>query len=45
MPAALDRVTVQVEFCPELRLVGLQTSELSDVGGEIVIVALWALPL
>ena len=44
-PAALERVTVHVAVPPELRLVGVQVSELRDANGDTAMVAVCELPL
>jgi hypothetical protein len=46
LEAALERVTVQVLLAPDARLVGLQVSEETVIGGGVmVIVAAAELPL
>jgi len=44
-PPVFDTVTVQVEFAPGPRLVGLQVNALSTTGATNEIVAVFVLPL
>jgi len=44
-PPVFDTVTVQVEFAPGPRLVGLQINALSTTGATSDIVAVFVLPL
>jgi hypothetical protein len=43
-PAGLDSVTIHVEASPEVRLAGVQKSEVKGAGGDTIMVALCAPP-